>query len=441
MLISNPYRIMMRILLATCFLITCLPGWAQDEYFLCIQSDNHQPFYARIGEKSHASSAVGHLVIPGLKDSTYRVYIGFPQRTASEQQFKVVFNQQDLGFRLKKGEGSDWGLENWVSGELLKPQDYGKEYVDDRYLGQRKQNDAFAGLMAAVVNDSAVLYSTVVQAPPSLPVVSQGTAAVTAPGLPAPQDSIRIDSAVAIGTATVAPLPASDSAVSADTAIALVDSAATLMDTALATAPVVAPDSTAAQAKAPGGQQEEKPASGTVGVRLLEEQAAKEGRKLVFRDGSSSGADTIAIIIPFDKELAAATDSAAALAKTPAGKIDTSAGEPADDAWKKKLVLMNSDCVNIATDHDVDKLRVKILDETNTEDRVDAAKKFFRNKCLMTRQVRALSELFINDEGRYEFFRAAYPFTADTGRFKELVDLLTEEVYIARFKTLVRISD
>ena len=107
-------------------------------------------------------------------------------------------------------------------------------------------------------------------------------------------------------------------------------------------------------------------------------------------------------------------------------------------AAPKKLSMVNSDCVNKASDADLDKLRVKMLAATTTEDRILIARKAFKAKCYYTRQIKALTELFFSDENRYQFFDAAYPFVVDTDEFKSLVKLLTEEYYINRFKVMVR---
>lgn len=105
---------------------------------------------------------------------------------------------------------------------------------------------------------------------------------------------------------------------------------------------------------------------------------------------------------------------------------------------KKQLLLMNSDCVNFATESDVDKLRVKLLNTNGPEDRITAAKKIFKTKCFVTRYIRGLSELFPKEEDRFKFFDAAYPYVSDSGNFRTLIDLFTEDLWIARFKALVR---
>jgi len=95
---------------------------------------------------------------------------------------------------------------------------------------------------------------------------------------------------------------------------------------------------------------------------------------------------------------------------------------------------VNSDCHDFATDFDVDKLRIKML-QSNGEERIAIARKAFKVKCFYTRQIRALSDVFTSDAARFRFFETAWPFAADE-HFHELSDLLTDPVYTARFKTM-----
>lgn len=133
------------------------------------------------------------------------------------------------------------------------------------------------------------------------------------------------------------------------------------------------------------------------------------------------------------------SDSTAAVArvKTDTVSVKTDSGGT-EAVAKKPLLLMNSDCTNFATEFDVDKLRVKMLSAASVDDKIAAAKKVFKTKCFVTRYIRGLSELFPNDETRFKFFDAAYPFVSDTGNFRQLLELFTDELYIARFKALVR---
>lgn len=158
---SNPYRVIKQLALLTgfCF-VTGSAVRAQQSYYIYIQSDNGQPFYTQIGDKVYSSSAVGHLIIAGLKDNVCNFEIGFPQHASKNQQFAVPIKGKDHGFQLKKS-GADWALVGWQNQETIKPtRGSGTSAV---LYGDRKKDDAFATLMAAVVNDSTVLYTSIVK--------------------------------------------------------------------------------------------------------------------------------------------------------------------------------------------------------------------------------------------------------------------------------------
>ena len=72
------------------------------------------------------------------------------------------------------------------------------------------------------------------------------------------------------------------------------------------------------------------------------------------------------------------------------------------------------------------------------DDKLVVARKLFRIKCFTTKQVKALSEVFPTDEGRYKLFDTAYPFVSDYGNFPQLAGLLTGQYYINRFKAMLR---
>ena len=102
------------------------------------------------------------------------------------------------------------------------------------------------------------------------------------------------------------------------------------------------------------------------------------------------------------------------------------------------LVMVNSDCKEIALDSDIDKLRIKMLLVVSDEDRLALARKLYKQKCLAVRQVKALSELFKSDEGKYKWFDAVYPFVTDAGNFASLAELIKSDYYLNRFKAMIR---
>ena len=142
------------------FLLTCLSFAAQAQqqgYLILVDAENKQPFAVRIGDQSYFSSGQGHLVLPQLKDSTYKLGLRFPKKNMAERVFTVAIHRKDLGFQLK-GNDSSMVLFNWQTKEIIHPV---YETDSSRMLEQGiKRDDGFSRLMAAVVNDTAVMYNT-----------------------------------------------------------------------------------------------------------------------------------------------------------------------------------------------------------------------------------------------------------------------------------------
>ena len=69
---------------------------------------------------------------------------------------------------------------------------------------------------------------------------------------------------------------------------------------------------------------------------------------------------------------------------------------------------------------------------------LQTVKKSLKNKCITTAQVKDLGNLFLNDDNRYGFYEAVYPFVYDFGNFTSLQNTLIDPYYKSRFKTLLR---
>jgi hypothetical protein len=118
--------------------------------------------------------------------------------------------------------------------------------------------------------------------------------------------------------------------------------------------------------------------------------------------------------------------------ETPKNKPDTVQKR---SSARAPLPFVNSDCHEFATDYDLDKLRVKMLEAGKDEDRIQAARKVFKTRCFSTRQIRALSEVFTTDALKFKFFETAYPFASDD-HFRELANTLADPVYSSKFKAM-----
>ena len=186
------------------------------------------------------------------------------------------------------------------------------------------------------------------------------------------------------------------------------------------------------------------------GIVKLSEHKSTRSLRLVYADnGGQKKADTIIVIIPVDTPADTPADTAHLAASRSHGPnpdspvLGTGAllrPRPADTSQKRPaarsaLPFVNSDCHSYATDYDVDKLRVKMLESGKDDDRIQSARKAFKTKCFSTRQIRALSEVFTADAAKFRFLEAAYPFVSDD-RFPELVNLLADPVYSGKFRSM-----
>ena len=117
---SNPRPFIKRIAIVLSLFIASFPALAQNNWYVFIQAEDNQPFYARMAGKVYSSTSIGYLVIPELHDSVYELVIGFPKKQMSEQRFSIPINKKDHGFELKSN-GNSWSLFNWQTQESMNP--------------------------------------------------------------------------------------------------------------------------------------------------------------------------------------------------------------------------------------------------------------------------------------------------------------------------------
>src|SRR5690242_4665437 len=101
---------MNKLLLSLLLAVITVSASAQRVYFVYLQTEQEQPFFARVNEKVYSSSASGYLILPKLQDGTYDIAIGFPAAKWPEQKFSVTVRSRDQGFLLKNFETKGWGL-------------------------------------------------------------------------------------------------------------------------------------------------------------------------------------------------------------------------------------------------------------------------------------------------------------------------------------------
>lgn len=416
-------------------LLSGMGALSQQQYYLYIQSGVSQPFYARIRNSIYSSSENGYMIVPRLHDSTYEVYIGFARSAFPEQHFSIEMNRQDQGFELRNLGERGWGLFNLQNMSMIaNSQPVQKQETDN--TGERK-TDAFSQMLANVVNDSSILYTA------AKPVSIQP--ARKAPATPEPARQTVPDTALAISSKPPTSPPVEqkiavpDSTQTARTAPVQDSLTLPRKQVAVANPPLLTqPDTSTTKKDAP-----EKPF-----ISKLSETKTSDSYKAVFIEQYIFSTDTVDIEIPL-KEGAPLVSQPTPQPPASAQKLpDTTAvvskpvpaPVPADTVVAKKgsMVVTNSDCKNLASDNDLDKLRIKLLAENAIDDKLVVARKYFKNRCFSVKQIKALTELFPSDETRYRFFDVSYPFVSDTENFSSLEELIQNDYYKNRFRAMIR---
>jgi hypothetical protein len=438
-------------LIAILFLVTVNCS-AQQSYFVLIQADNNQPFYAQIDGKTFSSSDIGHLIISQLKDSSYNLLIGFPKDIFPKGNFTISINKKDQSFQLKNLGEKGWALFNTLTTELQAPLKVDTSVTKHVALESGKKEDAFARLMAGVVNDTSVMHHTVVeeeQPKKEIETVKIAKAAIIKPDTLVAKNS----RASAIKNTKKGNQPVVSDIAKNGNSIAKTD---TLSKTIAKTkAPLYRTKDTIATRK------------NLSFVKVLSEQKADTAFLIKYVDIPNKGPiDTIDIMIPLSdehvvvpkkevvqrlpeeisdkqKNAATTTDTARAFADTSASSIKKSSDSLKKDTshlveTKAPDVAMSKNCKSIANDYDIDNLRIKMLALDNDDDKIAAVRIIFKLKCFSVKQVRALSEVFKTDEGKYKLFDATYLYVSDIGNFTQLQDLLSDTYYINRFKAMIR---
>jgi len=83
------------------------------------------------------------------------------------------------------------------------------------------------------------------------------------------------------------------------------------------------------------------------------------------------------------------------------------------------------------------KLRRKMAEKTNDDGMFEEARKYFKEKCFTTEQIKNLSSMFLSNASKYNFFELAHKNVTDKENFPSLQSELKDEYYVNRFKTLV----
>lgn len=405
-----------------------LQTMAQQNHFIYIQTENKQPFYVKIADRLLSSSSVGYLVIPKLQDGKYEMGIGFPKDEWPLQKITVVIKNNDAGYFLKNFDSKGWGLFNMQTLDII----MASGNSNSKDVAKDAMTDGFADVLADVVNTPSIKQKPVVKEEKEVAVAKPPVVENNKPAVEVKDDipavSVKEKETIRAAVKILSTIDTSGRS------IVYVDTYENRSDTIR----LFIPYKREAVVEKEVTEQKIQPAE------PIKKEEPKQEPKTEAKQENKQDAKFIDIELPnpnnkvdsekTDKKPAASNETVAD--KKEMANTTKAAAEPV--AENKMVVMTNSDCKTNASSDDFLKLRKKMAAETSDDDMIAVAKKVFKTKCFSTEQVSNLSSLFLKDDGRYNFFDAAYPRVNDSQNFPSLVTKLTDDYYITRFKAMIR---
>lgn len=371
-----------------CCLVSLI-GRAQINHFIYIQTENKQPFYVKLKERLYSSSAQGYLVVPKLPEGEYNITIGFPKNEFPPKQLNITVGKNDEGYLYRQTMNKEWALYNLYTMQMVSADTKVQAVVKEAKPVVR---DTIASVLTPATEDVKPASETIKDE--SIPAVvkqSEEIKTVKEPVQPV------IDTVVKIPATTIIesiPQPKKE---------------------------VVARISQTTDAGNAFVSYAVYEASGTDTVDIIIEPGVK----------------TVEVVQPLaDTQKLVTSSSQPATSNKPAADSvnipSTSNNQPA------AIISTNMNCKKMATEQDFFQLRKKMAAAPSEDEMIMIAQKAFRLKCYSTQQLRNLTVLLLNEEGRYRFLDVAYSGVSDQHNYKTLRNLLTEDYYLRRFDAMLR---
>lgn len=449
--------ILNRFIVVIFFIAASLFSKAQQIHFVYLQTENGQPFYVKLDNKVTSSSSAGYLILPKLSEGDYNISVGFPKKEFPEESFQILVDKDNKGFLLKNFGEKGWGLFNLQSYAIVMGNSSNNAPPTVRNL----QDDSFSKMLANVVKDSSILEKKEIGDLTPVFINRDGDMAANNSDTVAKNNNVEIKNTdttkafndiltsanqnsepVLLSNITrmlqkenkdgVEMVYVDKNEISNDTirifipADKLIDKATERNSEIVKKENVIeAPSDTVAKEIEPHAAQQSADSP-----KSITENVSAPENKIEAKDSIISGINNN-------------RDSISNNLK-PSETIDITEDEikkqnNAENEFPKVVNSSsnNSDCKAFASNDDFIKLRKKMTGENNNDDMIKVAKKNFRLQCFSTGQIKNLSFLFINDEGKYKFFDAAYPFTSDSSQYHTLQSQLKDPYYINRFKAMI----
>ena len=453
---------MKKLLVLFLFCWACSFVSAQKSYFIYLESRNAQPFYVRTTDKVYSSSSAGYLVLSNLIDSSYTLFIGFPSLQSKETKFLVPISGADRGFAISNEDGG-LVLSDLQNLSLIKP----VQDLAGKNVSYEARSDAFTLLLSKASGDSSLLMVPIF-AKAELTRVEEKKQALdhietikpkTEEAKQKETDEKLKSEETKNTTSDISLLPDTAGKLKVDS------SAANALQNDVANAGIK-PEKVEAKGEEPVRlQNSAADSSGSTlqtedyrksTVKKYSESSTSEGFGLVYLDMNGERMDTIRLLIPNAKIIFRDADTTQRNDKiflevkkdpvqekplvTKGEKTDTvitTADNPASQTGEVAATTPKAKCSDQATGNDFFKLRRDMAAKQTDEAMVEEAKKYFKNKCYTTEQIKNLSVLFLTSAGKYLFFDAAYMHVSDQESFATLQSQIKDDYYLRRFKALI----
>ena len=414
---------------------------AQKVYFMYLQTENQQPFYARVGEKIYNSTPSGYLILSNLRDSLYSINIGVQGSQVSEQPYSITMNRKDQGFLIKNLGEKGWGLFNLSTMAVIMPISNPASPVQ-AVKTERREDNAFTNLLAKAADDSTIKEKPIIEKSVETKPDAVALNTEKKEELNTDVKEIVVPKQDDIKKVIVAPVvikeePKVDTSKTDEQTQEARNAAQMKADSIAAADEVVREEALRKQDSINKATLE---ATTVVEykrsvVKLKSESSTTAGIGLVFHDMlPDDKTDTIRILIPAETTKTNSVE----LKQEEKKFLDIPPTDSVQSGNAKALTTKSNTCKAVANTDDFFKLRKKMAGETSDDRMITEAKKVFKTKCFSTLQVKNLATLFLSDEFKYKFFDAAYQYVNDLENFSSLQSELKEEYFINRFNAMLR---
>lgn len=410
---------MKRFLYGVLLLLLCQHLKAQREYFLYLQSDDGQPFYLRMNDKTWSSTASGYLILSKMRDSSYTFRVGWPGKPDQQPFFTVAQQGRDRGLLLKNFGADGWGLFDWQTLQIIRT-DAAAASTGVAKM-EPKQVSAFTDVLSRAANDPSLRMREVKEQPAADSVKTQPSTDIV-------HTALATDSA----KSEIATAPRKESTEPSTTTVVGIDSGKSQKaDTAMAIVPATQEPVRTEEKERQEVEVVKAVDYSRTRVSRKSESSTTEGFSVIYNDVFPNGTvDTIRITIP-PVTTAAVTVAETAPATAPADQQFLDIEVSAVDSVKR-----GNDCPSKATEPDFLRTRKRMAAETADDGMLKEARKAFDQKCYSVKQVRNLGMLFLNDAARFQFFELASRHVSDLENFGSLGEELKNEYYLRRFRAV-----